>query len=123
MVYARQAIPPSLAPACMCPCDVARPRRCPLRRFVDNQLANKKTRRVLDVAFGEEWSEQYMTQVRWVPYRAMRCTARCAWPVLGRTLLHGERSPSDQIRQAGMDEVRCMPGLGWLLGWMPGGGT
>ena len=28
--------------------------------FVEQQLENKKTRRVLDVSFGEEWSEQYM---------------------------------------------------------------
>lgn len=32
-------------------------------RFVDNQLANKKTRRVLEAAFGEEWTEKYMTKV------------------------------------------------------------
>ena len=33
-------------------------------RFVDNQLANKKTTRVLEAAFGVEWAADYMT--RWV---------------------------------------------------------
>lgn len=47
--------------ACTQPTRLTMP--CDFCRFVDNQLANKKTRRVLDVAFGEDWSEQYMTQV------------------------------------------------------------
>ncbi len=33
------------------------------RRFVDNQLVNKKTSRVLEVAFGPEWTSEYMTRV------------------------------------------------------------
>jgi len=33
------------------------------RRFVDNQLSNKKTSRVLEVAFGAEWTHEYMTQL------------------------------------------------------------
>lgn len=32
-------------------------------RFVDNMLENKKTSRVLEVAYGEEWAKGYMTQV------------------------------------------------------------
>lgn len=31
-----------------------------LRRFVDNQLANKKTTRVLEAAFNPEWAADYM---------------------------------------------------------------
>lgn len=49
-------------------------------RFIDNQLANKKTSRVLEVAFGEEWTEGYMTQVKEV--------RRLAW-VVGMGGWHG----------------------------------
>lgn len=32
-------------------------------RFVENQLANKKTTRVLEAAFGKEWADEYMTHI------------------------------------------------------------
>lgn len=32
-----------------------------IHRFVDNNLVNKKTSRVLEVAFGKEWTDRYMT--------------------------------------------------------------
>ena len=37
------------------------------QRFVDNQLANQKTARVLEVAFDTDFTEQYMKQVRQSP--------------------------------------------------------
>ncbi|GLC43951.1 hypothetical protein PLESTB_000213300 [Pleodorina starrii] len=33
------------------------------KRFCDNQLANKKTRRVLEAAFGAEWTDAYMSKL------------------------------------------------------------
>lgn len=33
------------------------------KRFVDHQLSNTKTARVLEVAFGKEWSERYMREL------------------------------------------------------------
>ncbi|KAG2443466.1 hypothetical protein HXX76_001822 [Chlamydomonas incerta] len=33
------------------------------KRFCDNQLVNKKTRRVLEVAMGAEWTDAYMSQL------------------------------------------------------------
>ena len=32
-------------------------------RFVDKQLENQKTSRVLEAAFGEEWGKSYMREV------------------------------------------------------------
>ena len=32
-------------------------------RFIDKQLENKKTSRVLEAAFGEEWGQTYMREV------------------------------------------------------------
>lgn len=34
-----------------------------LVRFIDKQLENKKTSRVLEAAFGEEWGQTYMREV------------------------------------------------------------
>jgi hypothetical protein len=31
-----------------------------VHRFVDNQLANKKTSKVLEAAFGSDWTDAYM---------------------------------------------------------------
>ncbi|EFJ50210.1 hypothetical protein VOLCADRAFT_33105, partial [Volvox carteri f. nagariensis] len=48
---------PLLSPTSGCLCAF-----CLFRaRFCDNQLANKKTRRVLEAAFGKEWADEYMS--------------------------------------------------------------